>query len=333
MEIIKDKLNNNIYIPNLLKGELSNKNICFLDIETTGLSSKYNEVILIGLLCIENDEVYITQFFADNISEEYELLSKFNKFINSFSTVITYNGGTFDLPFLKKRLDFYKIVHNIYDLSHIDLLKLVRKNKDLLELKNCKLKTVERYLNIYREDTISGRESIDLYKSYEYTKDQHKKNIILKHNYEDILYLPQLLSIYDIVEKETILNLKLDFKELIIKVKISKDDINFKNNTLSIIGSSQETQLPTQVYFKDNFTLNWDIVRGSFNIDIKYNTAYLSTNEKCLYIDMSEFNIALSNFNRINNNIPKNLLLLKVDDNIIYENIVGLIIKIISNIK
>lgn len=333
MEIIKDRLNYSIYIPNMLKSELSNKNICFLDIETTGLSSKYNEVILIGLLCIENDKVYITQFFADSISEEYELLSKFEEFINKFSYIITYNGNTFDLPFLKKRLDFHKINNNIDDFLHLDLLRLVRKNKNLLKLDNCKLKTVERYLNIYREDTISGKESVDLYKDYEYSKDQHKKNIILKHNYDDILYLPQLLSIYDIVEKETILNMNLDFKESIIKTRISKDDLVFKDNTLSIVGKSEKARFPTQVYFKDNYTLSWDIINGDFTIDIKYNTAYLSSKEKCFYIDMSDFNISLNNFNIINSNIPKNLLLLKVDDSIIYENIISLVSKIISTIK
>lgn len=333
MEIIKDKLNNNIYIPDMLKNELSNKNICFLDIETTGLSSKYNEVILIGLLCIENDEVYISQFFANNIDEEYELLSKFEEFINSFSYIITYNGHTFDLPFLKARLNFHNIDHNIDDFSHLDLLRLVRKNKDILKLENCKLKTVERYLNIYREDTISGKESVFLYKDYQYSKDKYKKEIILKHNYDDIFYLPQLLYVYDIVEQETILNINLDFKELIIKTRINKDNIIFKNHTLSIIGKSQETKFPTQVYFKDNYTLNWDIINGDFNIDIKYNIAYLSTKEKCFYIDMSEFNISLNEFNRINNKIPKNFLLLRVDDNILYENIIALVSKITSNTK
>lgn len=332
MDIIKDKLNTHIYIPNILKDELSNKNICFLDIETTGLSSKYNKVILIGLLCIENGEIYITQFFANSISEEYDLLSSFEKFLNKFSYIITYNGNTFDLPFLKKRLDHYNIKHHIDEIPHLDLLKLVRKNKKILKLENCKLKTVEKSLNIYREDTITGKESVDLYKNYEYTKDQYKKNIILKHNYDDIFYLPQLLSIYDIVEKETILNLDINFKESNVELTMYKNDIIFKNNILSINGKSQKIQLPTQIYFKDHYTLTWDISIGDFNININYKTAYLSTGEKCFYINISEFNISLDNFNRINNNIPLNLLLIKIDEDVIYENIISLISKIILSI-
>lgn len=333
MDIIKDILNTDIYIPNMLKDELLDKNICFLDIETTGLSSKYNEVILVGLLCIEHGEIYITQFFAENIAEEYELLSKFEEFLNRFSYIITYNGNTFDLPFLKKRLDYHGIKNNIDDKSHLDLLKLVRKNKKILKLENCKLTTVERYLDIYREDTISGKESVDLYKDYEYTKDIYKKNIILKHNYDDIFYLPQLLSIYDIVEKETLLKLNIVFKGSDMQLSMYKDDITFKKYTLSIHGKSKETRLPAQVYFKDNYNLNWDTSNCDFNMQITYKTAHLSTGEKCFYIDMSEFNINPDNFNRINNSIPKNLLLLTVDDEVIYENIIVLVSETISTIK
>lgn len=333
MDIIKHELNKEIYIPNFLKEELFGKNICFLDIETTGLSSKYNEVILIGALSIEQDSIYITQFFAENINEESELLAVFEQFINKFEYIITYNGTSFDLPFLKKRLARYDIEHSIDLVSHMDLLKLVRKNKQILKLENCKLKTVEKSLNIYREDTISGRESVDLYKNYERTKDIFKKKIILKHNYDDIFYLPQLLSIYDIIEKETKLKLNINFKGFISTLNVDKSEIYFKNNLLSIVGSTSSISFPSQAHYNDYYALNWDTSKGDFKIELKYSTGGLTTGEKCFYIDLLDNKLDLIDLDKLKHNIPDNIALLKVDESVIYNNISSIIKSIISQVN
>ena len=334
MDILKYKLDNDIYIPDELKEDLQGKNICFLDIETTGLSSKYNEVILIGALCIEDGDVYISQIFADHSDEEYELLSIFEKFISIFEYIITYNGATFDIPFLRKKFQHYNIESNIATISHLDLLKLVRKNKDILKLENCRLKTVELSLGISREDTISGKESVELYREYEYDKDPHKKATILKHNYDDIYYLPQLLSIFDIVEKENVLKLDLEFKSMPIVLKLYKSNMTFKKNVLYVEGKSNSIDLPSQVYYKDKYTLNWNMLSGLFNIDFKYESGNLSTGEKCFYMDLSDSDseIALDIIDKLNYNIPDNILLVQVGNNIIYNNIFSLVDNIISSL-
>ena len=332
MEILKYELDETIYIPNTLKDELSRKNICFLDIETTGLSSRYNEVILIGALCLEEDSIYINQFFAENIDEEQELLEVFEQFLNKFEYIITYNGTSFDLPFLRKRFDYFDIDHNIDSISHLDLLKLVRKNKKILKLENCKLKTVERSLKIYREDTISGKESVNLYKNYERTKDLYKKEIILKHNYDDIFYLPRLLSIYDIIEQETMMKLNIEFKNYFSTLTMNKAEVLFKNNLLCIQGSSSLIDLPSQVHYKDHYALNWDTPKGNFKIEFKYRVGSLSTGEKCSYIDLSDNKFDLIHLNKMNYNIPDHIALLKVGDEILYENILIIIQYIMSQI-
>lgn len=333
MEILKYKLNETIYIPNTLKDELSRKNICFVDIETTGLSSKYNEVILIGALCLEGKDVYINQFFAETVHEEHELLEAFEQFLNKFEYIITYNGTSFDLPFLRKRFSHFGINHNIDSISHLDLLKLVRKNKKILKLENCKLKTVERSLKIYREDTISGKESVNLYKNYERTKDIYKKEIILKHNYDDIFYLPKLLSIYDIIEKETMMKLNIEFRNYSSILTMDKDEVFFKNNLLCIQASTSLIDLPSQVHYKDHYALNWDTLKGNFKIEFKYRVGGLSTGEKCSYIDLSDNKFDLINLNNMNYNIPSHIALLKVDNEIFYENILIIIQYFISQIN
>lgn len=332
METIKHKLNADIYIPQQLKGDLYAKNICFLDIETTGLSSKYNEIILIGALCLEDGYTHITQFFANHIDKEEKLLDTFREFLTKFEYIITYNGNSFDLPFLRKKLEYYNLSHSIDQIPHLDLLRLVRKNKDILKLENCRLKTVEKSLGIYREDTISGRQSVDLYKDYMYSKDQVKKNIILKHNYDDIYYLPQLLSIYDIIEAENTLSLDYNHKDSKYVLKLSKENITFNKNLLSIKGFSAISEVPPQVYYKDSFSLNWDTSLGDFNIELKYNVANLSSGEKCFYIDLSDNNIKLNYIDKLSYNIADNILLLNIDNKAVYSNILSLLSGVISSL-
>lgn len=332
MNIFKHNLDNNIYIPNAISSEFSNKNICFFDIETTGLSSKYNEVILIGVLCLEGDCIYIKQFFADHPDEEKEILTLFEEFLNGFEYIVSYNGKSFDIPFLKNRFTHYNILSNIDQLSHLDLLQLVRKNKDLLHLENCKLKTVEKRLNIYREDTISGKESVDLYKAYLCSRDKIKRDIILKHNYDDIFYLPSLLAIYDIIEKESLLTLDLEFKGIDLSLNIDKNLIQFKKSLISISGSSPLINLPSQVHYKDFYSFNWSTSKGIFDLELFYKVGSLSDGAKCIYLDLKDSDFPLCDFDKIGYNIADTIVLLKINDITLYKNISLLTTKIISQL-
>lgn len=332
MNVFECKLSNEIYIPSSISSDFSNKNICFFDIETTGLSSRYNEVILIGALCLEGNDIYIKQFFADNPDEESEILTLFAEFLNDFEYIISYNGKSFDIPFLRNRFNHHNIYSNIDQISHSDLLQLVRKNKDLLGLSNCKLKTVEKYLNIYREDTISGKDSVDLYKAYVYSKDKIKRDIILKHNYDDIFYLPKLLSLYDIIEIESILTLDIKFKDINLKLSVNKDSVQFEKSMISILGNSPILDIPSQVHYKDFYSLNWSTLNGTFELHLFHKTASLSDGSKCFYLDLGDVNISLNDFDNMNYNIPSHLVILKINKNILYDNIALLIEKIISQL-
>lgn len=332
MDIFEYNLDYEIQVPNCLKEDFEDKNICFLDIETTGLSSKYNEIILIGILSIIGGKVSITQFFANTVDEEYELLIAFEEYLSKFDYMVTYNGASFDLPFIRKRLLHFGIKNNIDSIEHLDLLKLTRKNKKVLGLENCRLKTVEKSLGIFREDTISGRESVSLYKDYEYTKDKYKRDIILKHNYDDIFYLPRLLSIYELVDEKTNFIIDVVFKSSPIALKISKSSITFKKNLLYLEGYSEILKFPNQLYFKDLYSLDWNPSTGALNLEIKYQDGVLSSGSNCSYIDLSFNYLPLIEVDKLGYNLPDNVLLLKVDEDIIYENIVNLISTIISNI-
>ena len=335
MELFKYELLDKINLPEVLKSDLNNENFCFLDIETTGLSSKYHKIILIGMLCVEDDNVYIVQFFANHPDKEKALLEQFNQYLNKFKCMLTFNGLTFDIPFIKKRFGLYDMKSDIGNIEHLDILRTVRKHKTLLGLDNCKLKTVEKSLGIYREDTISGKESVDLYNKYALSsdKDFNIRDIILKHNYDDIFYLPKLLSIYDIVDKKNNLKLDLLYKEIKCVVNISKDSISFKKNKLYLEGYSSSVNIPYQLYYEEDYVLDWDTNEGFLKFEINYRNGTISSGENCLYLDLSSIFNNLFKSNKLGYSIPDNILLLKVNDDVVYENIELLIKEVLCNIE
>ena len=93
MEVYKYNINKSLNTSKYF----TEKNICFLDIETTGLSRKYNQIYLIGIIYYEEDNGWkLMQFFAKDLEEEKVLLEKFNAVILNFNLIVNYNGNTFD---------------------------------------------------------------------------------------------------------------------------------------------------------------------------------------------------------------------------------------------
>lgn len=206
MEIITDTLDDTLNIP---PG-------CFVfDIETTGLSHKFCKVILIGILFNKDNKTIIKQFFAETEEDEYELLLSFKEHIAQYKNHITFNGVAFDIPFLNARFKKHDIDFSLRKSDDLDILRLVKPYKENLSLSDCKLKTLEKYMGIEREDTISGKESVDMYKEFVISKCENLKNKILLHNYEDIYYLAKLSNI-----KDTLIE-KLD------TISINKNSTNF----------------------------------------------------------------------------------------------------------
>lgn len=243
MEVITKILDDYIDIP---------PNHFVFDIETTGLSPKYCKVILIGILYNHNNQTIIKQFFAQTEADEFELLIEFLEQIKDFHNHITFNGLTFDIPFLNARFNKYNIDYTLEKDKDIDILRLIKPFKEKLPLSDCKLKTVEKYLGIYREDTISGKESVKLYKEYVSSQCNDLKSTILLHNYEDIYYLGKIFKIKDILEEKLDViaintnNLCVTLVPLQYKTQNSK--IIMKYSVLS------GTHLPINIY-NDNYTI------------------------------------------------------------------------------
>ena len=246
MEVITKVLDELIDIP---------PNHFVFDIETTGLNSNYCKVILIGILFNQDNKTVIKQYFANTEDDEKELLLSFINDIKNYKNHITFNGLTFDIPFLNTRLKKHNIDFSLSKNDDIDILKLIRPFKEKLSLSDCKLKTIEKYLGIYREDTISGKESIDLYKEYSVSQDIDLKEKILLHNYEDTERRQSLRSFIFVNTLYEVINMLTIRKE------------NFRDDEINVIldGLVPENHLVRKIENAIDFSFIYDKVKDLYS--------------------------------------------------------------------
>jgi len=270
MKILKTIKKSNFVLPNIFN--IYNLNdIAIVDIETTGLHRIYSKVILVGIIVFSKFGAEIIQIFADNPSEERELLIALEDVIKDKSLILTYNGQAFDIPYLNGKYSQCNIDFEIPMYKSFDLLRLIRKNKKNLELPNYKLKSVEDFLGIYREDTISGKESVDLYNQYVQSKSLDLRNKILLHNFEDILNIIDLVRIFDYCEESSIYDefkypMNIDL-EIVNKVDVEHITALYSRNY-------NDTQI--KIYMDDTKILKNSIVISFYatnfsNHDLEYN--------------------------------------------------------------
>lgn len=202
----------------------------FVDIETTGLSSKKNNIYCIGLAFFQNDQILIRQLFAQKQQEEKEILSEFLDFLSqNCNSIYTFNGKTFDLPFLEKRCALHGFSFSATDYPGKDLLQDFRPLKNLLQLPHLRQKDLEQFLGIGREDLYDGGKLISVYMKYEETQDPELEHLLRLHNHEDMLGMLRLLPIY----QYNIL-FQGEFKIQSMHVITEKDHLGTERNSLEI---------------------------------------------------------------------------------------------------
>lgn len=188
---------------NLMEQYFHNMRIGVFDIETMGLSPEHSPLILSGMLTVEPDgRCLVTQHFAESYDDEVLILETLRRDFDNVDFLLTYNGKSFDLPFIEKRADKLRLKPLNLNHYNMDLYLMISGYSELRHiLKNIKQKTIEDYmgLNPDRKDSISGAESVEMYAEYINCPDQSRKGAlaekILLHNHDDLLQLYKLLPI------------------------------------------------------------------------------------------------------------------------------------------
>ena len=103
----------------------------FLDIETTGLSAENAQIYLIGCAYRQSDSWDLIQWMDTTGKEEKEILSSFLLFASGYGHLVHYNGGRFDLPFLRKRLAAHSLEDLRPDAQSIDLYAAIVPAKEV----------------------------------------------------------------------------------------------------------------------------------------------------------------------------------------------------------
>ena len=233
--------------------------LLFIDIETTGQSTA--EVFLIGIgYYSEKTKQFITELlFAREIAEEAAVLYYFLQLLPKFKMFVTYNGRTFDIPFIRNRVsvlfepdDIEDLVNqiisseeienfgknpSIFRLSkaifekfiHFDLYNAIRRNyKNLLP--NYRLTTAEEHLlDFERVENLPSAEVPLAYKSYVTNPETYIGGIYktIEHNFYDVVNLERLLSAWMRKQIEEFFSVVYPFesnsyKEILLKLQKSK---------------------------------------------------------------------------------------------------------------
>jgi len=149
------------------------EDVVFLDIETTGL--RWNDdITMVGLYDGIDTKTMIRGINLDMCSLKAEL--------EKYRLIITFNGATFDLPFLEKR---YPGI--LPQIPHIDLRPLCQRVGLTGGLKN-----IEKQFGIKRSQIVEhmyGGDAVRLWRMYRAGGDEYYLRLLVEYNEEDVINL------------------------------------------------------------------------------------------------------------------------------------------------
>ena len=157
----------------------------YLDIETTGLKMWGFEITTISLYDGKTISYYVN---GQNLED-------FEKDIKRYKVIVTYNGKSFDIPFIESHFDI-KLPH-----AHIDLRYILASLGYRGGLKGC-----EKQLGIDRGDLedVDGYFAVLLWYDYIQNKNQKALETLLAYNIQDTVNLETLMVLtYNMKLKDT----------------------------------------------------------------------------------------------------------------------------------
>jgi hypothetical protein len=164
--------------------------VVFLDLETGGLSNAC--VFLAGTMRWTGDDFVLKQYFARNYAEEEALLRHLACYLAGAEALITFNGKSFDVPFLRERAVRHRLDIPI-PAFHVDLLHHARAAWRG-RVPNCRLVTLEAYVcGRRRSGDVPGDEIPGLYHEFVRGGEPHRLFPVFHHNLLDVITMDELL--------------------------------------------------------------------------------------------------------------------------------------------
>ena len=254
------------------------KKVCMFDIETTGLSPMNSFTYIIGVNIKVGDDWQIIQLFNDDGRSEPEMINAFFDIISDYDVLVEFNGDRFDIPYIEKRMNVItnklhvRFENGFNKITSFDLMKCIKPYKYALGLPNIKQKTIEKYLGIDRVDTFNGGQLIDVYLNFVTTGDKKSRELVLRHNRDDMegmLFLGSVQAI-DMMKMGKVSIERFGVKEIAGKlffvIDLKLESSLGRNISTSSYGAALDAE-------EDYVCLKVPIYTGSLNY-------YLGTKEK-----------------------------------------------------
>lgn len=169
------------------------RNLCFVDTETTGLSGGAGTIaFLVGIGVPQGDVFRVTQYFVADYPGERDLIEMLARELDENRVVVSYNGKSFDVPILRSR--FALNGRSLRLGAQIDLLHTARRLWRA-SIGTCSLHAVEeQVLGVEREDDVPGYLVPELYFEYLRSGDASDLHSVFSHHFYDIVSLATLLD-------------------------------------------------------------------------------------------------------------------------------------------
>lgn len=184
----------------LLSSLLPSEKFVILDVETLGLYG--STIFLFGFACFSQGELKIDQYLARSGEEELVALSLALDQLKKFEALVTYNGRSADLSWIRQRCAYWGL-QGVPKQLHFDLLYPTRHRSQNIgfgetgDIPNFSLSTVEEFiLGLERDmEDVSGAAVPTYYIEY-----QRRKNIgplvpVIDHNRADLVSVAKLLNL------------------------------------------------------------------------------------------------------------------------------------------
>ena len=166
----------------------------FFDIETTGLSPSSSFVFLIGAVCRTDGQWQLTQYLAQSREDEPGILASFFQLAKNRDVLLHFNGTSFDLPYLAQRAETFHLENPLCEKVSLDLYQTFRSLKAFLGLPRMNQTTLESYLKWNRQDLLTGKHMISLFRKYTASGEQGLEDLLLLHNHDDLIGMTHILK-------------------------------------------------------------------------------------------------------------------------------------------